>query len=334
MRRFLRVLVALAFIMLVGVGVGAFGYWFRERVAVDRSVPRTPKVIIVPNGATGHEIAALLAHEGVLTSAFTFEVLARLRGERSRMQAGQFRFAAHLTQRDVLRQLVEGGQQVAVWITIPEGYTDAQIAGTLAAHRLGDEAQLASEFARASLTFDGRKTASLEGYLFPDTYLIPRDAKPAGIAKMLTDQFHAGLPANARKRARALGMTIPQIVTLASLVEREGKVDAERPLIAGVIYNRLHRGMPLQVDASLEYIFKRHKDVITYSDLALDSPYNTYRHTGLPPTPIANPGMPSLRAAFFPQASDYLYYVAMGSGRHAFSRTLSEHNANVARYLH
>ncbi|MBC5799740.1 MAG: endolytic transglycosylase MltG [Candidatus Eremiobacteraeota bacterium] len=332
MRRALRVAIALGIVIVLAAG--GFGYWFNERVAVDRSLPRSSMVVIVPSGATGHEIAARLAHEGVLTSAFTFELLARLRGERSRMQAGQFRFAAHLTQRDVLRQLVEGGQQLAAWVTIPEGYTDAQIAGTLAAHRLGDEARLADEFARGSLVFDGRRTASLEGYLFPDTYLIPRDAKPAAIAKMLTGQFRAELPANARKRARALRLTIPQIVTLASLVEREGKVDAERPLIAGVIYNRLRRGMPLQVDASLEYIFKRHKDVITYGDLALDSPYNTYRHAGLPPTPIANPGLPSLRAAFFPAASEYLYYVAMGNGRHAFSRTLAEHNANVARYLH
>ncbi len=324
----------LALLIVAVLVAGGFGYWFHQQVAVDRSLPRTSKTVIVQSGVTGHEIAARLRDQGVIASAWTFELLARLRGERSRMQAGQFRFAAHLTQGEVLRQLVEGGQQVAAWITIPEGYTDAQIAQTLAAHRLGDEAQLAGEFARASLTFDGRKTPSLEGYLFPDTYLIPRNAKPAAIAKMFTRQFGIELPANAQQRARALGMTIPQIVALASLVEREGKVDTERPLIAGVIYNRLRRNMPLQVDASLEYVFKRHKDVITYGDLALDSPYNTYRHSGLPPTPIANPGLPSLRAAFFPQPSDYLYYVAMGNGRHAFSRTLAEHNANVARYLH
>ncbi len=324
----------LALVIVIVLAAGGFGYWFHQQVAVDRSLPRASKTVIVQSGATGHEIAARLRDEGIIGSAVTFELLARVRGERSRMQAGQFRFDAHVTQSEVLRQLVEGGQQVAVWITIPEGYTDAQIAQTFAAHRLGDESQFASEFARASLAFDGRKTPSLEGYLFPDTYLIPRNSKPTAIAKILTTQFAGELPRNAERRARALGMTIPQIVTLASLVEREGKVDAERPLIAGVIYNRLRRNMPLQVDAALEYVFKRHKDVITYGDLALDSPYNTYRHSGLPPTPIANPGLPSLRAAFFPQPSDYLYYVAMGNGRHAFSRTLAEHNANVARYLH
>jgi len=120
---------------------------------------------------------------------------------------------------------------------------------------------------------------------------------------------------------------------VASLVEREGRVDEERPLIASVIYNRLRVGMPLEVDASLEYAFPEHHDVITKRDLESDSPYNTYRHTGLPPTPIANPGKPSLDAAFRPATSDYLYYVAKGDGRHAFAKSLAEHNANVSRYL-
>jgi UPF0755 protein len=122
-------------------------------------------------------------------------------------------------------------------------------------------------------------------------------------------------------------------VTIASLVEREGKADDERPLIASVIFNRLRLGMPLEVDASIEYTFPEHHDVITKRDLEIDSPYNTYLHTGLPPTPIANPGKPSLDAAFYPATTSYLYYVARGDGRHAFAKTLAEHNANVARYL-
>lgn len=331
MGRFARVFFVLA--LIIAIGAGGVAYWWRTSVGGDRTLPRAATIVVVPSGATGHQIAELLAQRGVIASPFTFELLARLRGDRSRMQAGQFRFGAHRTQSEVLRQLVEGGQQIAVWVTIPEGYTDAQIARTLAEHRLSNEQRLTADFAHGTLAFPRSKTPSLEGYLFPDTYLIPRGAKPAAIATMLTDQFRLELPKGAGWRAAQLGLTIPQVVTLASLVEREGKVDAERPLIAGVYYNRLRLGMPLQVDASLEYVFKRHKDVITYADLALNSPYNTYRHAGLPPTPIANPGLPSLRAAFFPQRSDYLYYVAMGNGRHAFSRTLAEQNANVARYL-
>ncbi len=329
----MRRIAALVVVLLAGT-VFAAAAWFVRSVTVDRTFPRTATTVIVPNGATGHEVAALLAKRGIVASTFEFELLARLQRDQNRLQAGQFRFFPHLTQRDVLRQLVLGGQQVAVWVTIPEGYTGAQIAQTLARHDLGDEHRLAAGFARSSLRFGDATTPSLEGYLFPDTYLIPRDTRSGDIANIFTRQFRLMLPHGAARRAKSLGMTIPQVVTLASLVEREGKVDAERPLIAGVYYNRLKIGMPLQVDATIEYVFARHKDVITYADLALDSPYNTYRHRGLPPTPIANPGLPSLRAAFFPQRSAYLYYVAMGNGRHAFSRTLAEHNANVARYLH
>jgi UPF0755 protein len=141
------------------------------------------------------------------------------------------------------------------------------------------------------------------------------------------------LPHDAVARAKALGRTVPEVVTIASLVEREAKADEDRPLIASVIYNRLRLGMPLEVDASIEYTFPEHRDVITKRDLEVDSPYNTYRHTGLPPTPIANPGKASLDAAFRPAKSDYLYYVGKPDGHSAFAKTLQEHNANVARYL-
>jgi len=130
-----------------------------------------------------------------------------------------------------------------------------------------------------------------------------------------------------------LHRTIPDVVTIASLIEREGKMDEDRPLIASVIYNRLRLGMPLEVDASIEYVFPEHHDVITKLDLQIDSPYNTYRHTGLPPTPIANPGKASLDAAFRPAKTQYLYYVAKPDGHSVFAKTLQEHNANVARYL-
>ncbi len=318
--------------LAVIVASGAF-FWLRARVALDRSLPRAETNVVVPTGATGHEVAALLAKDGVIASPLTFELLARYRGEQSALRAGEFRFAPHQTQNEILRQLVEGGGQTALWITIPEGFTAKQIAAALAAHRLGAAADYERRFMHGSLTLGGTRTPSLEGYLFPDTYLVAIDADPAAVVKRFTDQFATELPSGAAARAKALGLTLPEVVTLASLVEREAKADDERPLIAGVYYNRLHRGMPLEVDASIEYAFPQHKAVITYADLAIDSPYNTYKHTGLPPTPIANPGLPSLRAALYPKTSDYLYYVYMGNGHHAFSRTLAEHNANVARYL-
>ena len=162
---------------------------------------------------------------------------------------------------------------------------------------------------------------------------MPVDVTPAGAARFLVSQFRKELPSDAAARARKLGLSLPQVVTIASLVEREAKADDERPLMAGVYYNRLRLGMPLEVDATIEYVFSSHHDVITRNDLKIDSPYNTYRYAGLPPTPIANPGKASLDAAFAPKASDFLYYVYKGDGHSAFARTLGEHNANVSRYL-
>jgi len=320
----------LAVLIVAAIPVGWFGY----TVEVDRTYPRTPTTVIVPDGATGREIARLLEERGVIRSAVAFDAMARLEGRRNDLKAGEFAFPPHQTAVETLREVETGGEQVAVWVTIPEGFTAKEIAQTLAERDLGETGALEAVFLHDSLTFGDARTPTLEGYLFPDTYLIPTVATPAEIAKIMTGQFLSELPRDASSQAKRLGYSIPQIVTLASLVEREAKADDERALMAGVYYNRLRLGMPLEVDATIEYTFAHHKDVITYADLARDSPYNTYKHTGLPPTPIANPGRASLLAAFHPKKSQFLFYVYMGNGHHAFSRTLAEHNANVARYLH
>ncbi len=331
MRALRKPLLAVAAVALV---LGAlFGLWFLGATAIDRSLPAGETVAVIPEGMSAREVAELLARDRIIASPTAFGLLARLRGQQTRMKAGEYRFGAHRTLDEVLRQLVGGGQQVAVWVTIPEGFTAREIAATLGARGVGETSEFESYFLSTPFTIDGATSESLEGFLFPETYLVPVGATPAAVTKIMTDQFRAELPRDAAARAKRLHLSVPQVVTLASLVEREGQADDERPLIAGVYYNRLRRGMPLQVDATIEYTFLHHKDVITYADLASDSPYNTYKHLGLPPTPIANPGRPSLRAAFYPRPSGYLYYVSKLNGHHAFSRTLAEHEANVARYL-
>jgi UPF0755 protein len=305
--------------------VAGAALWFQHAIYGDRSLPARATTIIVPNGTPASGVARLLARERVIGSPRLFELLARLRKEEADMRAGEFRFEPHRTLDEVLSEVVTEGAQVADWVTLPEGFTSREVAEALAAHSLGERSALENEFLHDSIVVDHRRTKSLEGFLFPST---------KAIAKQLTDQFRAELPPDAASRARRLGFSVIDVVTLASLIEREAKADAERRLMAGVYYNRLRRGMPLEVDATIEYTFPRHKTEITRADLASDSPYNTYKRLGLPPTPIANPGRASLLAAFDPQASAFLYYVYMGNGRHAFARTLAEHNANVARYLH
>ena len=240
----------------------------------------------------------------------------------------------HVTQNEVLHALVTGGAQVAAWVTIPEGFTAEQIAARLQNGGLGSSAALRREFMQETLLVDGIHTKGLEGFLFPSTYLMPLGAAPEQIAALLTGQFLKELPRDAASRARALHVSVTQAVTVASLVEREAKSQTDRPEIAAVIYNRLHLGMPLQVDATIEYALPEHKSALSFADLRIDSPYNSYVHAGLPPTPIANPGLSSLEAAFHPAKSENLYYVYCGNGRHVFAKTLAEHNRNVATYLH
>jgi UPF0755 protein len=330
-----RALIGLAFAIVIGVGVivGAASMWFRDAVYADRAWPEQRTDVIVPRGATFSQVVAALQEKQVLQQPLAFRLLARLRHVDAQIKAGEYRFPAHQTTDEILKRLVRG-EQYAVWVTIPEGYTAREIASTLASHALGDASAYEHLFLHGGgTTAGGERTPTLEGYLFPSTYLIPTADDPEQVTKILVDQFHKELPRDAAARAKALGRTVPEVVVIASLIEREGKADEDRPLIASVIYNRLRRGMPLEVDASIEYTFPEHHDVITKRDLDVDSPYNTYRHTGLPPTPIANPGKASLDAAFRPASTDYLYYVAKPDGHSAFAKSLQEHNANVARYL-
>jgi UPF0755 protein len=334
MSRARRALLGVALATVVGTVVIVFAAatWFRGAVygAADLPVQRTD--VVIPRGASFGQVVATLRADGVLAHPLAFRILARLRHVDGAIKAGEYRFPPHQSSDQVLQRLVRG-EQTAVWVTVPEGYTAKQIARALAEHGLGDAATFERLFLHGSVEIAGTRTRSMEGYLFPSTYLIPTDERPAGDARILVDQFRRELPPDAPSIARGLGRTVAEVVTIASIVEREGKLDADRPLIASVIYNRLRLGMPLEVDASIEYVFAEHHDVITKRDLQIDSPYNTYRHTGLPPTPIANPGKASLDAAFHPARSDFLYYVAKSDGHSVFAKTLAEHNANVNRYL-
>ncbi len=325
--------IALAIVVAVALTVAVAALWFRNAVYGDRALPAAATTVAIPTGSTFAEATARLHSAGVLAHPLAFRILARLRREEGAIEPGEYRFPAHGTTDEVLQRIVRG-ELAAKWVTFPEGFTAREMGTRLTRNRLA----AAGAFARYALTtgieLGGVKTPSLEGYLFPSTYLVPLDAPVDQIAGIFVAQFRAELPPDAAARARRLGLTVPQVIALASLIEREAKADDERPLMAGVYYNRLRAGMPLDVDATIEYIFPTHHDVITRRDLQIDSPYNTYLHDGLPPTPIANPGKASIDAAFAPRRSTYLYYVYKGDGHHAFASTLHEHEANVERYLH
>lgn len=327
----MRAVKALCALIVAAIVVGAL--WFCYQIYFDLSRPAEISHVIVPRGSTFRDITSELAGAGIIGNPTAFRIYAKLRGADTNVHAGEFRFPAHQTAAQVLQQLQSGGAQIAKWVTIPEGFTAKQIAQRLQDDGLGNADAYTSAFLHDTILAGGTRTKNLEGFLFPSTYLIPTDASPQTVEQILTSQFLKELPAGASQKARVRGLTVPQVVALASLIEREAKADDERPLMAGVYYNRLRLGMPLEVDASIEYALPAHHSVITYGDLKLNSPYNSYLHQGLPPTPIANPGRASLLAAFNPRPSDYLYYVYKGNGHHAFAKTLAEQNANIAKYL-
>jgi UPF0755 protein len=320
-----------AAIVIVACAIG--GAWLVEG---DRSFPSAETTVQVLQGSGLADIGEQLQSAGVVRSARVLGLYVRLHGGASTIQAASYDFPAHLTVVQVAAILSAGGRPPIVWVTIPEGFTAAQIAARLAQAGLFS-AKTFLRFARAQrppLSGFQARASGLEGYLFPDTYQFRRTASPADVANTMTERFVAQLPHDYRSAARRQGYSVAQIVTIASMVEREAKIDSERPLIASVIYNRLHLGMPLEIDATIEYALPQYKPVLSFADLAVDSPYNTYKHTGLPPGPISNPGKPSLDAAFHPASTPYLYYVAEGNGHHAFSETLEEQQANERRYLH
>lgn len=331
MKAFFRFISALVLLALVVIAAGGVWYWYSAYR--DRSLPAVQTDVVIARGSTLTDVASQLAQAHVISNATTFRLLAKLQHVDTAVHAGGYRFVPNQTQDEVLRALLSGGAQTAVWVAIPEGFTASEIAARVQQSGVTAASDAQQVFAKESIEIDGERTHGLEGFLFPSTYLIATDATGEQIASKLTDEFRNELPADARARARAAGTSLIGAVTIASLVEREAKVDADRPTIAGVIYNRLRQHIPLQVDATIEYALPEHKTELSYADLKIDSPYNTYLHDGLPPTPIANPGRPSLLAALNPAKTDMLYYVYCGNGHHVFAKTLAEHQANVARCL-
>lgn len=331
MNKSIRVaLIALLAIAVVVTALAAIGAWhiFREN-----ALPVAPTDVIVAEGSSVTDISHQLEAQGVISDATWLWLYVRLRGGAERLEAAEYIFPPHQTVANVAAILFAGGRPPTVWLTIPEGFTAAQIGRRLAAATLVSEDSFMRVVRARTLFVGGALTHGLEGYLFPDTYQVPRKTSADAVAQLFTNQFLHELPRDYVQSARRAQLTVPQIVTIASMIEREAKVDVERPIIASVIYNRLHRNMPLEIDATIEYALPRYKADLSFADLKIDSPYNTYTHAGLPPGPISNPGKASLNAAFHPASTGFLYYVYKGNGRHAFSDTLQEQQSNIRRYL-
>ena len=292
-----------------------------------------PSTIVYIQPKTGvQEIAQTLREAGVIRSRWMFLALAYLQGSLTRLHAGEYEFPRGTSLLEILRKL-EAGKVVTHQVTIPEGFTAQDIARLLAGERLVDVDRFTALAKDAGFAEGvGVPAGTLEGYLFPDTYRLTRGMGEEEILRIMVARFRQAVPNDIEVQAGQLGLDVHSVITLASMIEKEARLNSERPLVAAVFYNRLRRHMPLQSDPTAVYgaVDPPHK--ITPLDLRRQSPYNTYLNAGLPPGPISNPGLATIMAALNPAHVDFLYFVAKNDGSHFFSRTLEEHSQAVRKY--
>jgi len=305
---------------------------------------KKPIRVVIVQGASARMVAGTLSENKLIRSSFIFLITCKVSGASEKIKPGVYEMNRSMSAPEIIKRLVEG-DTLETWVTIPEGKTLREIADTLGEKQLTDPAaflQLTTghgcDFSNYSFIY----ADNLEGYLFPDTYLVARGVDTEDIVKKMLDAFDEKVVAPNRLKIEQVNMNkfhlgeadfaegLHRILTIASLVEREAKTREDRPKVAQVIWNRLAKNMRLEVDATVSYSLgtsRANKARVLFSDLKKDSPYNTYLHAGLPPAPICNPGLASIKAVLNPAPGDYLYYVAKKDGSHVFSRTLQEHNA-------
>ena len=313
-------------LLLLALPTAAFGVY---HYAMGASGPAQPVVVEIPEGATASSAGEILAEAGVVRSALAFRLAATVRGVGGDLQAGSYDLRTNMDVDDVLLVLEQGPVVDTITVTIPEGLELPEVAGAVA-EGLGLDA---SEFERVAGSGDHalppylpEDVDTLEGFLFPKTYEFDPQVGEAQVIARLLAQFEEEVSTLDWSRADALGLTPYEVVVVASMIEREARVEPDRAKVSAVIHNRIEEGMPLQIDATVQYALPEDNRPLTFDDYEFESPYNTYLHAGLPPTPIASPGLASLEAALHPADEDYLYFVVTDpeTGEHEFAETYEE----------
>ncbi len=291
-----------------------------------------PRIVYIPPRVSLREVAAILEREQVIPEPWLFVLWVRLLGLGSHLRYGEYSFGGPLTMKQIIDTLVSGKVYLHR-LAIPEGFTIQQIAERAEAEGLGTAEAIARAAADPQvarrLNVPG---PSLEGFCFPETYYFPRDWPPEKLLGKMTARFWEVYDDNLRRQAGARGLTTWEAVTLASIIEKEAGNQSEMPIISAVFHNRLRRDMPLMADPVIIYGLRNFDGNIRKGDLLRPGPYNVYLNKGLPPSPIANPGLPALKAALAPASVDFLFFVSKNNGSHYFSRSLAEHNLAVNLY--
>lgn len=309
-------------IIITVISFGAFFWWTSGLKAIN-SQNKTQKIFVIQKGQNVREIANSLKKQGLIKDPIVFFLLVKQLGLDGKIQAGDFRLSPSMDAKTLAENLTHG--TLDIWVTVPEGKRTEEVGEILK--------QSLSTYQESW----NKELTQHEGYLFPDSYLIPRDAD----IQMIITQMKKNFDQKYQELNNQYTSSLPEeeVVILASLVEREAKLDQDRPLVASVLLNRRRIGMALQVDATVQYAlgyqpqeknwWKRH---LTREDLDLNSPYNTYDHPGLPPTPIANPGYKALEAIFTAPKTNYIYYISDKTGKNHYAKTFEEHRSNIEKY--
>lgn len=325
--------IAVWLVIYVGRGVYDYSYKLMAKKPAGDVVVKTVE-ISVPKGATSKDIAKLLQEKELINNTLYFIAYSKLSGKGSKFQYGDYTLNTGMTEEEIAEILTtNGAKKETVQFTIPEGYTIQQIANKLQKENICR----ASDFMKAvnDVNYDYRflenipeRSIKLQGYLFPSTYQVYKDASAKDIVSIMLKQFDKVFKDEYYTRAEELGLTVDEIVTMASIIEEEVRVDKEREVVAGVIYNRLEIGMKLQMCSTVMYALDKRRDRLLYDDLEVESPYNTYLYPSLPVGPISNPGERSIEAALYPMESEYLYFSLINAetGEHEFNKSLDAHN--------
>ena len=311
------------FFLLILLVLASVAYLLWQQLLLPADPAGTNQIFVVKKGENITSISNRLEEAGLIKNRIAFKLLLYRMGITNKIQAGDFRLSASMPSRQLADQLTHGA--IDVWVTLPEGLRREEI-GLLIVKALPDfDYDLFLEL-----------TAVKEGQLFPDTYLFPKDIAPETVVKILTDTFTAKFNPDMTAQSAQIGLTPDEVVTLASIIEREAKHSPDRAIVAGILLKRLSAGWPLQVDATIQYALGRPENwwpVVVKADLAVKSPYNTYLNKDLPPAPICNPGLDSIKAVLSPTTSPYWYYLSDPSGGMHYAESDEGHAANIRQYL-
>jgi UPF0755 protein len=322
-------------VLLAALAAAVFGVFAARVQRPYQGYAGAEQFVEIPQGSGVNAITARLVEHGIVSDRLAFRAAVRMKRAERSLKAGEYRFDRPLSPMEVVDKLARGDVYL-LQITFPEGMTIWEMADLFEARGFGPADAFRKAASNAALVAELDETApDLEGYLFPETYFLPRRASADTLVRQMVRRFMQVFGDEERRLAAERGMSVREVVTLASLVEKETAVPEERPIVAGVYVNRLRIGMGLQCDPTVIYALMREgrwDGNITRADLRFDSPYNTYRYAGLPPGPIAAPGRAALRAALEPADVPYFYFVSRNDGSHVFAETYKDHSRNVHEY--